>query len=93
MYTREVNYHGAVIRVEWDRTPSARLYINNLERDADSIEQGDVGVIRLNSTVQTDYEWHEFVEAVVSYEANQSSLVLTANRRTLIDDIERTRIS
>ena len=61
MPTLEVQYHDARLRVEIDDN-CARLYINGLLRDEASAGNGTQ---RLSSTVQTDYEWHEFIEAVV----------------------------
>ena len=49
-----------------DDHPHAELRINGLLRDDGSSEK-DPTSLRLSSTVQTDYEWHEFIEGIVEY--------------------------
>ncbi len=46
--------------------PHAELRINGLLRD-DTSSDKDPTSLRLSSTVQTDYEWHEFIEGIVDY--------------------------
>jgi hypothetical protein len=43
---------------------AATLRVNGITRDEAS-SQSNTSTLRLTSTVQTDYEWHEFIEAVV----------------------------
>lgn len=78
----QVAYRDAELKVEFDSTPSARLLINNISRQED---QADVVpcTLRLSSTVQTDYEWHEFIEAIVRYESDSVSIQLLANNTEL----------
>ena len=68
------NYRGANLTVELDHS-EGRLLINGLVR-----ERCDrAAVIRLSSTVQTDYEWHEFIVGTIVCSENSITMVLTAN--------------
>jgi hypothetical protein len=80
----ETEYRGATLRVDVDNRPGARLYINNIQR-AEDTGQDLPCVFRLGSTVQTDYEWHEHIEAVVSCTRESSTVVLSANNKVLIE--------
>lgn len=79
MPTLEVQYHDARLKVEID-DDSARLYINGLLRDEAGASHGTQ---RLSSTVQTDYEWHEFIEAVVT-RGDGVDVSLVANSQELM---------
>ena len=59
----ETQYRGASLVVEAGPDEAA-LFINGIRRAQASTAGREV--IRLNSSVQTDYEWHEFIEAVVT---------------------------
>lgn len=78
----EVDYHGAKVTVEIDDEERVQLRINGLVREQADANPGD-STIRLASTVQTGYEWHEFIEAVVEYLPETIALTLTANRQEL----------
>jgi len=80
----EVNYRGANLKMEVD-VDSASLSINGLERDRKPLSPGQV--VRLSSTVQTDYEWHEFVEGVLEVSERQVTLTLTANSQVLLEEV------
>ncbi len=71
-------YRQAALKVEFDPQPRARLFINDIKRQEEAATQTPC-TLRLSSSVQTDYEWHEFIEAIVSYEADRVSVRLTAN--------------
>ena len=47
--------------------PSAELRINGLVRDSSTSTQDPI-TLRLSTTVQTDYEWHEYIEAIIEYQ-------------------------
>ncbi len=73
-----ISYRQADLRVELDLTPSGRLYISGIQRDrafADRIPS----FLKLTSTVQTDYEWHEFIEADVKLTELEATITLRAN--------------
>lgn len=71
----EVEYGGATLAVEIEPT-HARLRINGLVRDAAEIGAGS---LRLSSTVQTGYEWHEFIEAIITIKDESILVSLSAN--------------
>lgn len=75
----ETNYRGAILRLEFEETPDARLKINGIVRGERRAEAGEPAVLRLASTVQTDYEWHEFVEGIVDYNDESIKARLVAN--------------
>ena len=80
----EVNYRGAVIRIVIE-TDAASLHINGLERDKKALGQ-DPQTLKLSSSVQTDYEWHEFIESTLEVEANQVRVELGANNQPLLSE-------
>ena len=69
-----VNYRGAMISVESDQYET-RLLINGLIRARVKLAQAT----RLTSTVQTDYEWHEFIEATIKRNLSKVTIALYAN--------------
>ena len=69
-----INYRGANLTVELDHS-EGRLLINGLVRERSKRTAG----IRLSSTVQTDYEWHEFIVGTIICSENSIIMVLTAN--------------
>ena len=69
-----VDYRGADIRVEAE-PESARLFINGIQREA----VAGNGEVRLQSSVQTDYEWHEWVEAIINRQDGNLSIALYSN--------------
>ena len=60
----DLEYRGARLRVEVDDQMRSSLYINGLQRDSQDAETLPARC-RLSSSVQTDYEWHEFIEAEI----------------------------
>ena len=54
------------------------LMINGVTRDR-ATSQSDAGTLRLTSTVQTDYEWHEFIEAIIDVTADAVNVRLLAS--------------
>lgn len=74
----EVEYRNAALRVELDSDRSARLLINNIQRMRESLTTLP-GTIRLSSSVQTDYEWHEFIEVIVTFSEQENSICLRAS--------------
>ena len=71
-------YRHAVLRVELDSDRTARLLINNIQRMQASLTALS-GTLRLSSSVQTDYEWHEFIEGIVTFNEKEISLSLWAS--------------
>ena len=81
----KVSYRDADLKVEFDKHQSARLLINNISRHeqrADSLPC----TLRLTSTVQTAYEWHEFIEAIVHFDEETVSVQLIANNTEVANE-------
>jgi hypothetical protein len=74
----EVNYKNAALRVEMDDNRSAALFINNIQRMQESLTT-ESGTLRLSSSVQTDYEWHEFIEVIVTVDEKEITISLRAS--------------
>ena len=81
-----VEYKNAFLRVELEAGGSAGLFINNIQRMHSSLGtrketlQGTLqGTLRLSSSVQTDYEWHEFIEAIIIFKEKEISVSLCAS--------------
>ena len=83
-YLLETGYRGADLSLEIVYPSSVILRINGLARDK---VQGDVRnvVLRVSSTVQTDYEWHEFIEGIVEYHCGTITARLVANNQELVN--------
>ena len=82
MNNYDLEYRGARLRVEVDASLNSRLFINGIQRDSRppaSLPYRSV----LSSTVQTDYEWHEFIEAEVMLTDTDITITLSANKATL----------
>ncbi len=69
-FTLETLYRGARLELRIEGSSCAKLLVNGILREENKFNQGSV---RLSSTVQTDYEWHEYIEGRV--EQNDSGLV------------------
>lgn len=70
----ETTYRGAHLKLEISEGKT-QLLINGLVRDEGSSEK----TLRLSSVVQTDYEWHELIEGIVSFEPGSITATLLAN--------------
>ncbi|MBL4682812.1 MAG: hypothetical protein JKY88_19135 [Pseudomonadales bacterium] len=77
-----INYGGAQLRLEFTGNGTASLYINNIERETTSSENA-IGILKLNTTVQTEYEWHEFIEGIVEYKPEEIIASLWASKSIL----------
>jgi len=71
----ETTYRGAHLKLEISDKGKTQLLINTLVRDEGSSEE----TLRLSSVVQTDYEWHELIEGLVSFEPGSITATLLAN--------------
>lgn len=72
------HYRGAEIEVAFDTQGAATLRINGLARQ--TAELGAGNTVMLSSTVQTDYEWHEFIEGIVHAGSNAVEVTVLANK-------------
>ncbi len=87
-YELKTNYGGANLELSFGPTASATLRINGVERDSATREPNGPNsqkvTLMLSSSVQTDYEWHEFVEAIVRYDTSTIEASLLANKQELV---------
>ena len=74
----EVKYKNAALRVETGGNQSAALFINNIQRMQASLTTLP-GTLRLSSSVQTNYEWHEFIEVIVTFDEKEITISLRAS--------------
>ena len=78
----KVEYKNAALRVELETGGSAGLFINNIQRMHSSLgtlQRTLQGTLRLSSSLQTDYEWHEFIEATITFNEKEISVSLCAS--------------
>ena len=78
----KILYGGADLCLKFDNIASASLLINGIERDSATSPDTNI-TLKLNSSVQTEYEWHEFVEAELNYSAELISASIHASNREL----------
>lgn len=83
MQTLAISYRGARLELEFDASPAARLKVNGIVREQVCSDQLPI-TLKLTSTVQTDYEWHEFIEGLVTYGEVSISAKLLANSHELV---------
>tara|TARA_B100000401_G_scaffold423532_1_gene351496 strand:- start:379 stop:660 length:282 start_codon:yes stop_codon:yes gene_type:complete len=82
MPTYKYEYRGAHLKVTVDNQLRASLFINGMQR----AQQTAVEIPcrhKLSTTVQTDYEWHEFIEAQIVFETTEIIVTLSANKTQL----------
>ena len=77
-----LEYRGTQLGVEVDNELHSSLYINGIRRDSRS-PVAVPGRCMLSSTVRTDYEWHEFIEADIVLSESEIVITLSANNATL----------
>lgn len=82
----EVSYRGSNLSLEFSSSPLACLRINGLVREEAAGDRKPV-TLKVASTVQTDYEWHEFIEGIVDYREGKIAARLVANSQELASDI------
>ncbi|MGV0036309.1 MAG: hypothetical protein ACNYPE_15660 [Candidatus Azotimanducaceae bacterium WSBS_2022_MAG_OTU7] len=82
MPTLEVKYRDTALRVELDGKGSAGLFINDIQRMHESLTALP-GTLRLSSSVQTDYEWHEFIEAIIVFGEKEITISLRASNEEI----------
>ena len=70
-FTLDTAYEGAAITIRYDQSSSAELHINGRLREKVSSDQTNI-TLRLSSSVQTGYEYHELIEAIVQF--NRSTI-------------------
>ncbi len=83
-----VAYRGTELSVELMDPPGAeltvRLKINGILRDSKS--QQPPCRLQLSTSVQTDYEWHEFIEARIDCSDANIQITIDANSARIADE-------
>ena len=77
----ETDYEDSRLRVVVSDTAAA-LFVNGVERDRKPFDNAS-GNLYLSSSVQTGYEWHEFIEATVTYSTDEVIVEIRASNRQL----------
>ena len=77
-----LEYRGAHLKVMVDNQLRASLFINGMQRDQQTANEIPCRH-KLSSTVQTDYEWHEFIEAEIVFDTKEIIVTLRANKAQL----------
>ncbi len=79
----EADYRGARLELEIHPGRQVRLLVNGIARE-EVFATGNH--IRVTSTVQTDYEWHEFIEGRVDFGPDQVTASLLANNASVAQE-------
>ena len=77
----ELEYRGAQLRLEINDKMISSLFVNGIKRDSDSSSLS--GYCSLSTTIQTDYEWHEFIKAEVTASESEVIVKLSANSKII----------
>lgn len=80
--TLETRYRGVDLALDIGRPHTVTLRINGITRDRADGAGANV-TLRVNSTVQTDYEWHEFIEGIVTFDGGGATARIVANNLEL----------
>lgn len=86
------SYGWADVTLQYDENPNVCLKINGLVRERRTEETLKDGAIRihLRSPAQTAYEYHEFIEGIVEYEADHIiARIIAGNEELLIRRVDR----
>ena len=76
-----LEYRGSQLRVEVNDKLLTSLYINGLCRHSQPLAVS--GWCSLSSTIQTDYEWHEFIKADIVLNESEIIITISANNAIL----------
>ncbi len=68
-HTLNASHEGAELMLTFAETGDAQLFINSVARESANAGGQNI-TLKLGSPVQTGYEHHEFIEAIVNYQQN-----------------------
>lgn len=85
----EVAYEGAMLQLRFSQTPAVSLSINGIERET-AVSHTLPTTLRVGSPVQTGYEQHEFIEAVVQYNGDKILATLRSGEQVIAEQEVRT---
>jgi len=78
-HTLQIHYGGVAVELKFDETVHAELRIKHIVRDSVDSDNNPTRLV-LTTTLQTDYEWHEFIEGIIEYHPDKIHAVLRANK-------------
>jgi len=80
-----VEYKGIQIGLQVSDTPAITLTIDGMVRSRQQSSKGTDVLLNLSSSVQTDYEWHEFIEATAFFTETEVQVKIAANKANLLE--------
>jgi hypothetical protein len=81
-----IEYKGVQIGLHVSDTPAIALTIGGIVRSRrQSPNRTDV-LLNLSSPVQTDYEWHEIIEAYAFFTETEVQVKIVANKSNLLEE-------
>ncbi|MDK1025401.1 MAG: hypothetical protein QGD92_14375 [Gammaproteobacteria bacterium] len=81
-----IEYKGVQIGLLISATPAIALTIGGIVRAGkQSTNRSDV-LLSLSSSVQTDYEWHEFIEVSAFFTEREVQIKISANKSNLFEE-------
>ena len=80
-----VDYKGINICVQVNSNRFVTLKIDGVPRDTRVIAVPKGQAVILSSSVQTDYEWHEFITATVIIEEDMARVCVQANNQSILE--------
>jgi len=84
-HSLETTYQDAKLKLQFDECGQAALLINGLVRETTQLGAKQTGTLRLGTPVQTDYEWHEYIEGCVEYGVDTITASLKASQTELLN--------
>ncbi len=79
-----VAYKGILIGLTVSEPACIRLSIDGIVRAQQQATQNTCERLTLSSSVQTDYEWHEFIEAYADFTRRHVHVKIYANKSMLL---------
>ena len=76
-------YKGTNICVQIVPNQSALLLIGGIPRQGLDMSTTTAASIQLSSTLQTDYEWHEYILAIVEFGQDTAIVKILANNQLI----------
>ena len=75
--------HGDVdVELIFDESVHAELRVKGIAREVIDSANNPTRIV-LTTTLQTDYEWHEFIEGVIEFGANEIHAKLLGNKQEI----------
>ena len=81
-----IEYKGVQIGLQVSDTPAIALRINGIVRSRKQSPNRTDVLLDVSSPVQTDYEWHEIIEASAFFTETEVQVKIVANNSNLLDE-------